>query len=64
VRIPGFYVKSSSWSVNNVEYGIDVVTMVNKMIFCDSYGYHKSWDSLLLRMQDADSRTLGLSVNS
>jgi hypothetical protein len=33
VRIPGFCVKSSSSSVNNVGYDVNVVTMVNKMTF-------------------------------
>jgi hypothetical protein len=33
VRILGFCVKFSSSSVNNVVYDVNVVTMVNKMIF-------------------------------
>jgi hypothetical protein len=52
VRILGFCVKSSSSSVNNIRYGINLVTVVNKMIFYDSYGYHKLRDFLLLCMQD------------
>jgi hypothetical protein len=33
VRILGFCVKSSSSSVNNIRYGVNLVTVVNKMIF-------------------------------
>jgi hypothetical protein len=51
-------------SINNVGYSINVVTTVNTMIFYDSYGYHKSQDSLLLCMRDAGGRTSGLSVKT
>jgi hypothetical protein len=39
---PCLSVKSSSFSVNYARYSVNIVTMVNEMIFYDSYSQHKS----------------------
>jgi hypothetical protein len=64
VPILGFCVKSSNSSVNIVGYGVNVVTMVNKMIFMIVIDIINHEILFFLCMQDAGGRTSGLSVNN
>jgi hypothetical protein len=64
VPIPDFCVKSSNSSVNNVGYGVNVVTMVNKMIFMIVMDIINHGIIFVLCMQDAGGRTSGLSVKT